>query len=189
MDSQKTRVGRAEYCNQNQIKYCRNTGKEYWKTMAYPHFPRPGVITLACALVLPGCVGRIPPANPAATAIAVPVHASQPQSFTEFNERIAEAVRLGETWPREPVLVVRNFTSWGAERVGALLWHGTGEQPGRYHFVAINDNLLDDSVRGHRLEVTVERQPDNSWRIVDARMSWRCWRKNESDFFGVDRCP
>ena len=157
--------------------------------MGYPHFPRPGVIALACALVLPGCAGRMPPANPAATAIAVPVHASQPQSFTEFNERVAEAVRLGETWPREPVLLVRNFTSWGAERVGALLWHGTGEQPGRYHFVAINENLLDDSVRGHRLEVTVERQPDNSWRIVDARMSWRCWRKNESDFFGVDRCP
>jgi hypothetical protein len=157
--------------------------------VAYPHFLPSGFIALACVLVLPGCAGRMPPANPAAIAIAVPVHASRPQSFTEFNERVAEAIRRGESWPREPVLLVRNFASWGAERVGALLWHGPGEQPGRYHFVAINDNLLDDSVRGHRLEVTVERQPDNSWRIVDARMSWRCWRKNESDAFGIDRCP
>lgn len=144
---------------------------------------------MSCVLVLPGCAGRPLPANPAAIAMTVPVHASQPQSFTQFNERIAEAIHRGEAWPQEPVLLVRNFASWGTERVGVLLWHGTGEQPNRYQFVAINDNLLDDSVRSHRLEVTVERQADNSWRIIEARMSWRCRRKNENDFFGIDACP
>jgi hypothetical protein len=59
------------------------------------------------------------------------------------------------------------------------LWHSAGEQPNRYHFVAISDSLLDGPVRGYRLEGIVERQPDDFWPVIDAQMSRRCWRKNE----------
>jgi hypothetical protein len=67
-------------------------------------------------------------------------------------------------------------------------WQGTGERPS-HHIVVINDNLPDDAVCGRRLALETERQSDDSWRIVDAQLSWRCWRKTSIDSFGVDDCP
>lgn len=140
-------------------------------------------------LVLAGCAGTAENSDPAVGAMVIPVRASQPQPFAEFNERVAEAVRRGETWPHQPVLVAWQFAGWEETSAGVIAWHGAGERPVQFRLAVISDGLLDDSVRGQRLEMVLDRQPDNSWRVVDARMSWRCWRKGGDDSFGAELCP
>ena len=134
------------------------------------------------------CTKPSQPDDSASALLKIPVHAKQPQPYAEFNSQIAVALH-GETWPKEAMLVALRFASWGTNRMGVLSWQGTGERPSHYHIVAINDNLLDDAVRGRRLALDIERQPDDSWRVVDAQLSWRCWRKASNDSFGVDDCP
>ncbi len=145
-------------------------------------------IILGIAL-LSSCTKPSRPDDSASALLEIPVRAKQAQPYAEFNSKIAAALLRGEPWPKEAMFVALRFASLVTSRIGVLSWQGTGERPSHYHVVAINDNLPDDAVRGRRLALDIERQPDDSWRVVDAQLSWRCWRKANNDSFGVDDCP
>jgi hypothetical protein len=97
-------------------------------------------------------------------------------------------VAAGESWPADAVAVARRFADWGVERTAVWVMEGDGERPSRYTVVAILDRLLDDSVRGERLDLVLELHQDESWRITQARASRRCWPDRGHESFGTDPC-
>jgi len=111
------------------------------------------------------------------------------RDYPDSLEALVKALRTQHPSIRK-LLLHREIVRKGTQRSAwAISWQGTGERPSRYRFVAINDNLLDDAVRSRRIALDIERQADDSWRVGDAQLSWRCWRKANDDSFGVDDCP
>ena len=120
--------------------------------------------------------------------LSVPVASSEPRDYAEFNATIARAVANGEPWPQDPVAVARRFAGWGVERLAIWTIEGAGERPSRYEIRAIADGFHDDSVRGERLEISLERSADETWRITAARVSWRCWPDRGHESFAIEPC-
>jgi hypothetical protein len=139
-------------------------------------------------LALTGCPLSPAAAQTAADLLSVPVASSEARDYAEFNATIERAVADGESWPQDPLLVARRFAGWGVDRLGIWTIEGAGERPSRYEIVAIADGFHDDSVRGERLEISLERSADETWRITAARVSWRCWPDRGHDSFAVEPC-
>jgi hypothetical protein len=64
-----------------------------------------------------------------------------------------------------------------------------GEAPSKSRVTVVRDGLLDDSVRGDRWEVALERTAANLWRITEAKRAWRCRRGGQIDVFAAAQCP
>jgi hypothetical protein len=145
-----------------------------------------GLLTLA--LVLAGCSGSSSGVQSGAELLSVSVTASEPRAAEEFNHTVAQAGAAGETWPGDPGMVVRRFAELGSERSSVTVLSGSGEHSSRYEVIAISDGFTDDSVRGRRYDLKLERNPVGSWRITEARVSWRCWPGRGHDTFGTEPC-
>ena len=65
--------------------------------------------------------------------------------------------------------------------------HG-GEAAVRSTVIVIRDGLLDDSVRGERWDISLERSAVG-WSIKQVKRTWTCWRGNDRFRFGSARCP
>jgi hypothetical protein len=135
-----------------------------------------------------GCSNRSSATGDAAELLSIQVDSSQQQEFSDFNRTIPQALAAGEAWPSDPVSLVHRFARWSSERLGVWVVNGTGERPSRYRIVVITDGLPDDSVRGKRLDVSLERGSETSWRITDAKASWRCWPGRGHEVFSSQPC-
>ena len=120
--------------------------------------------------------------------LAIQVAGTRTRPAAEFNDSVAKAVSARQEWPSDPIAVARRFAQWGTERRAIWAIEGRGEHPSRYTIVAITDDLPDDSIRGRRLDVVLELHDDQSWRVADARESWRCWSGRGHETFGTDAC-
>ena len=63
------------------------------------------------------------------------------------------------------------------------------EAPTASRVAVLRDGLLDDSVRGERWDVALERTADGAWRIKEVTRAWRCRRGAQLDRFATMRCP
>lgn len=63
------------------------------------------------------------------------------------------------------------------------------EAPSASRVTVLRDGLLDDSVRGDRWEVALERTAAGAWSIKEVTRSWRCRRGAQTASFGATRCP
>lgn len=63
------------------------------------------------------------------------------------------------------------------------------EGPTASRVVVIRDGLLDDSVRGVRWDITLERTKTGAWKIGEAKRAWRCRRGAETEQFVAGPCP
>lgn len=63
------------------------------------------------------------------------------------------------------------------------------EAPSASRVTVLRDGLLDDSIRGERWEVRLERTSAGVWTIKDVQRSWRCRRGAQPDRFTAIRCP
>ena len=64
-----------------------------------------------------------------------------------------------------------------------------GEVPSASRITVVRDGLMDDSVRGIRWDIVLERTEANQWRIKEVMQSWRCWRGERTDRFAAAPCP
>lgn len=149
-----------------------------------------GSAAMVLLLLAMTCRGDSPesPTGMGIDLLSVRAGSSEPLPHDAFNETVAKAKAAGETWVSDPIMVVRRFADWGGERQGVWVVSGTGERPSRYEVVAIADGFLDDSVRGERLDVSLEMASDQSWRIAGARVSWRCWPGRGHETYSTDPC-
>jgi hypothetical protein len=143
---------------------------------------------LALVLVIAGCSGASSGVQTGADLLSVPVSSSETRAYEDFNKTVVQARAAGETWAADPGMVARRFIEFGAERSSVMVLKGSGEHSSRYEVIAVADGFTDDSVRGRRLDITLERNPDESWRITNARASWRCWPGRGHDDFGTTPC-
>lgn len=63
------------------------------------------------------------------------------------------------------------------------------EAPTASRLTVLRDGLLDDSVRGERWEIALERTTAGGWKIGDVKRAWRCRRGGQTDRFAAERCP
>lgn len=113
---------------------------------------------------------------------------SKARAVEDYNRSVSTAASSGEEWPRDALLVARRFSSWHSERVSAWQMEGKGERPSLYHIVGIADGFLDDSVRGERLELVLERGADEVWQVTSAEASIRCWPERGHTGYGSEPC-
>jgi len=63
------------------------------------------------------------------------------------------------------------------------------EAPSASRVTVVRDGLLDDSVRGVRWDIALEKTTAGVWKIVEAKRAWRCWRGGSTDRFAPVPCP
>lgn len=138
----------------------------------------PGWIVIALALA--GCADE--------DLLSIPVGETELRDASEFNRSVAAAAAAGEEWPDDPLEVARRFQGRTLAQQSVWALDGRGESPSRYHVTGIAQGFTDDSVRGERFDLVVERANGTSWRIVRARVSWRCWPDRGHSTFDVEPC-
>ena len=63
------------------------------------------------------------------------------------------------------------------------------EAPSASRITVVRDGLLDDSVRGERWDIVLQRTGAGRWRIAEVKRAWRCWRGEPTDRFATSLCP
>lgn len=63
------------------------------------------------------------------------------------------------------------------------------EGPSASRVTIVRDGLLDDSLRGVRWDMRLERTQAGGWRIAEAQRAWRCRRGAETERFIAGPCP
>jgi len=63
------------------------------------------------------------------------------------------------------------------------------EAPSSSRVTVLRDGLLDDSVRGERWDIALERTAEGAWRIKEVKRAWRCRRGSQTGSFAASRCP
>ena len=63
------------------------------------------------------------------------------------------------------------------------------EAPSASRVTVVRDGLLDDSVRGERWDIVLQRTGAGRWRINEVKRAWRCWRSEPTDRFATSLCP
>lgn len=108
-----------------------------------------------------------------------------------LNVSIEEAIAAGDSWPRSPILVTLYLVG-GDDDIRSLVLEevkNRAEGADLTKVVCIRDGLLDDSVRGDWHEFNLNRLADSTWRVSDARASYRCWRSDNTDEYQESPCP
>lgn len=63
------------------------------------------------------------------------------------------------------------------------------EAPSASRVTVLKDGLLDDSIRGERWDIALERTPAGVWAIAEVRRAWRCRRGDQPARFATVPCP
>ena len=115
----------------------------------------------------------------------LPVAAMQLISPDDYREASALAARGGAAL--EAALKVVGTFEGSAQQI--IQVNDAGEAPSTSRVTVLRDGLLDDSVRGDRWEVSLERTAARLWRIREVKRAWRCRRGGQTDSFATLRCP
>ena len=122
--------------------------------------------------------------EPALALSAWPVTGMQVVAPADYRSG-AEAARTGATPVEIALKIVGPFE--GATQ--HLIQANEGREVAvRSTVHVIRDGLLDDSVRGDRWEIALERDAD-AWSIRHVKRAWSCWRGEDRLRFGTVRCP
>ena len=62
------------------------------------------------------------------------------------------------------------------------------EAPSASHITVVRDGLLDDSLRGERWDIVLERTSTGLWRIAEVKRAWRCRRGEPTDRCATGLC-
>ena len=67
--------------------------------------------------------------------------------------------------------------------------NASSEAPSSSRLTVLRDGLMDDSVRGARWDITLEKTTAGVWHIQAVKRAWRCWRGGHMDRFATVPCP
>jgi len=124
-------------------------------------------------------------AEPPPTLAGLPVASTKIVSPAEYLEASALAARAGS-----PLGVALKIVGEFAGSVQHIIQVNEGaEAPSASRVTVIRDGLLDDSIRGERWEIVLQRTSGGAWGIKEVKRSWRCWRGAQADLFAAVPCP
>lgn len=114
----------------------------------------------------------------------------EPLPVDEFNGEVEEAAARGERWPRLAILVALAFVGEDIQcRLRTIEVRSQPEDFAAADITITDDGYLDDSVRGCRWVLRLERTADGPWRLVGARRAFRCWRGRADGTTGWSSAP
>lgn len=142
-----------------------------------------GVVVLAVTLVQTTSAGPADARGPSLDRLPVAGTVGVPAA--EYASASALAERGGT--PVEIALAVTGPFEGSAQHV--IQVNQGAEAPSASRVTVIRDGLLDDSVRGDRWEIRLERTQAGVWTIKDVKRAWRCRRGGGPDRFVATRCP
>jgi len=124
-------------------------------------------------------------AEPPARLTDIAVAGSQAVPPSDYREAAATAARGGT--PVDIALAVAGRFEGSVQHIVQV--NEGGESPVSSHVTVLRDGLLDDSIRGQRWDITLERSAAGPWRIRAVQLAWRCRRGAEIERFIAVRCP
>jgi hypothetical protein len=141
---------------------------------------------VAAVLVLAGCATAPSGAGSDPFAPAdVPVASSASVAPAGYAAATALAARGGA--PVEIALAVAGPFDGRAQRITQI--NQGAEAPSASRVTVVRDGLLDDSVRGLRWDVALERTQAGTWRIAEVKRAVRCRRGADTERFLAGPCP
>jgi hypothetical protein len=110
--------------------------------------------------------------------------------LVELNGRLEKAVLSDEGWPSNPLQSTLQLFGDDTEAQAVVVEEMKNRVEGAdsVTVVMIRDGFLDDSVRGDWHEVVFERQTDGTWRVVEARVAYRCRRGENTSVYQSEFC-
>lgn len=115
----------------------------------------------------------------------VKVTAMQRVAEAQYAEATALASRGGT--PLDIALLVAGPFEGATQHV--IQANEGAEAPTASRVTVLRDGLLDDSVRGERWDIALERTAAGAWRIKEVKRAWRCRRGAQTASFVATRCP
>jgi hypothetical protein len=142
--------------------------------------PVAGVLVLAGCATAPTGSGSDPfaPAD-------VPVASAASVAPAGYTAGTALAARGGT--PVEIALALAGPFDGGAQRITQI--NQGVEAPSASRITIVRDGLLDDSVRGLRWDIALERTQAGTWRIAEVKRAVRCRRGADTERFLAGPCP
>ena len=105
------------------------------------------------------------------------------------NEKISQAYRKGEAWPKEMILVALKFVGAGLKGNTKNIEVSTPPETQDTATITITESgYLDDAVAGERWRLWMTKKVDGSWIIKRALWAQLCSRPGHR-FYSVERCP
>ncbi len=124
-------------------------------------------------------------ADPLPSLAGLPVASMKLVSPAEYREASAFAVRANA--PLDIALKIVGEFAGSAQHIVQL--NEGAEAPSASRVTVIRDGLLDDSIRGERWDIVLQRTSAGTWEIKEVRRAWRCWRGAHVDRFAAGPCP
>ena len=111
----------------------------------------------------------------------------KPLPLDTFESRAREAIANGEEWPKASLLVALKLVGESCECSSRVIELRSKPESFDGATIIITDQgYLDDSVRGERYELVLERGPGGVWRVLKATNTWNCYRGHEE--FSTELC-
>jgi hypothetical protein len=124
-------------------------------------------------------------AEPLVRLADIAVAGSQAVPSSDYREASAIAARGGT--PVDIALAIAGRFEGSAQHI--IQVNDGGESPVSSHVTVLRDGLLDDSIRGQRWDISLERSASGPWRIKHVQLAWRCRRGADTERFIAVRCP
>lgn len=103
----------------------------------------------------------------------------------EYNSMIAEANRRNEAWVKSAEQVILKIAGEFSEAKSRNISISSefADVNDRLTVTVTDDGLLDDSVRGEKIQVELQVGSDGVWKVISYSRSWRCWdNRGHTDF-------
>ena len=127
----------------------------------------------------------VPVAQASGSLAELPVESTKPVAVTEY--RTAAALAARGSSPIDIALAVAGPFEGATQHV--IQANEGSEAPTASRVTVLRDGLLDDSVRGERWDITLQRTAAGVWSIKEVKRAWRCRRGGQPNSFAANRCP
>ncbi len=119
----------------------------------------------------------------------VPVRSHVNLKITEFHQLVSRSAEDGEVWVRDALQVALRFVGPFEGKLQHISRkNDSAESASRVEVIVIEEGYLDDSVRGARYKLVLEKDAHNIWDLLSAVKSWRCWPGRGHEDFSKKPC-
>ncbi|MEE4262477.1 MAG: MliC family protein [Desulfobacteraceae bacterium] len=101
--------------------------------------------------------------------------------------RAASDLAAGGSTPLDIVLKVAGQFEGSTQHI--IQVNQGSEAPSASRLTVLRDGLMDDSVRGVRWDIALEKTTAGVWWIKEVKHAWRCWRGEQLNRFATVPCP
>lgn len=109
---------------------------------------------------------------------------------SDFNRKISKAAANNENWVKFPTQVVANwlpkFEEFGSRSIE--MKSEFADITDYLEIVVTDDKYADDSVRGERYWIEIEKNETGIWQIASARKAWICQQNRGHQDYSIAPC-